>query len=80
VRSNPARTLGGAGADAARARVSYPGARRHGCAAETAVRGSANITTGDFGGNLELWTHTDDDDVVAAIVAFLVDLIGSPSV
>ncbi len=32
--------------------------------------GSANLTSGGLGGNLELWAHSDDEDVVAGVVAF----------
>lgn len=33
--------------------------------------GSANVSTGGFGGNLELWTHTDDFEIVGAVARFL---------
>jgi hypothetical protein len=42
--------------------------------------GSANVSTGGFGGNLELWTHTDDLEVVGAVARFLVELTSCSSV
>lgn len=33
--------------------------------------GSANLTSGGFGGNLELWSHSDSSEIVAGIVHFL---------
>ena len=39
--------------------------------------GSANLTSGGFGGNLELWTHSDDPEIVGGVVAFLYQMIAT---
>jgi hypothetical protein len=41
------------------------------------VFGSANATGGGLGGNLELWSHSDDREILAATVAMLRDLAAS---
>jgi hypothetical protein len=42
--------------------------------------GSANLTSPGLNGNLELWSHSDDPVIVAAIVDFLTRLIASPGI
>lgn len=45
-----------------------------------ACYGSANLTAGGLGGHLELWTHTEETDVVAGLVHFLRKLSSSSDV
>lgn len=45
-----------------------------------ACYGSANLTAGGLGGNLELWTHTDEVGPVAGLVHFLQRLSSAPDV
>jgi hypothetical protein len=42
--------------------------------------GSANLTSAGLNGNLELWSHSDDPVIVAAIVDFLTRLTASPGI
>lgn len=39
--------------------------------------GSANLTSGGFGSNLELWAASEDRSIVAGVVSFLHDLVES---
>lgn len=40
--------------------------------------GSANVAEGGLGGNLELWTHADDPEIVGAFIHFLDRIRGYP--
>lgn len=42
--------------------------------------GSANLTSGGLAGNLELWSHSDDCDVIAGVVRFFDQLLESKAV
>jgi hypothetical protein len=42
--------------------------------------GSANLTSSGISGNLELWTYSDDPEIVAAIVEFLNRLVATPTI
>lgn len=42
--------------------------------------GSANLTSGGLAGNLELWTHSEDPNVVSGVVAFLDGILASKSI
>jgi hypothetical protein len=42
--------------------------------------GSANLTSGGLAGNLELWTHSEDPNVVSGMVAFLDGILASKSI
>ena len=42
--------------------------------------GSANLSCGGFGASLELWSHADDEEIVAAVVEFLSRLAAHPRV
>ena len=42
--------------------------------------GSANLTSGGLAGNLELWAHSDDPNLIAGAVAFLDELLTSKAV
>jgi hypothetical protein len=42
--------------------------------------GSANLTSSGLAGNLELWAHSEDPDLIAGAVAFLDDVLTSKAV
>ena len=39
--------------------------------------GSANLTNGGLGGNLELWSHSDDPEIVAGVISFFDQMLAT---